>query len=81
MKSFYIGQRVGTGKFGDGVVSGFERVTTVITHPTEYGEGDRVAVKLDDPTRWACHSEKSGDPYFFADELSFIWEGSHDVSA
>lgn len=75
MESFYIGQRVITGKFGDGVVSGFERIgIATIWKPTEYGEGDRIAVKLDDPTRWACHSETSGDPYFFADELNFIWE-------
>ena len=61
-----IGQRVDT-KFGTGTVAGFERITPEITHPSEYAPGDRVAVALDDPTRWAIRN--GGHPYFYANEV------------
>ena len=63
------GQRVDT-KFGTGTVAGFERITSVmepITNPPEYAPGDRVAVALDDPTRWVIQGQ--GNPYFYANEI------------
>jgi hypothetical protein len=62
-----IGQRVHT-KFGAGTVAGFERITHVITHHDTYQEGDRIEVKLDDPTQWAIRN--GGNPYFYAKELT-----------
>ena len=65
--TYTIGQRVNT-KFGTGTVIEFERaiVRFPISYETEYREGDRVAVLLDEPTRWA-HGK--GNPHFLASDL------------
>lgn len=66
-----IGQRVTT-KFGPGTITGFERIESVckpIQHPETFAPGDRIAVELDDPRRWACHSVSSGPAHFTAQEL------------
>lgn len=65
-------QRVQT-PLGPGTVLGFERFTPAGTSAplslTDVeGSTSRVAVQLDDPTRWACH-KLSIDPYFFRCDL------------
>ena len=62
-----IGQRVNT-KFGTGTVVGYERITTIITHPAEYEENDRIEVKLDTPENWVI--QHKGNPYFYIDDLT-----------
>ena len=62
--------------YGWGTIINFERVPHInspIVHATEYAEGDRIGVKLDNPTNWACHSETSGNPYFLLSDL-LDWE-------
>jgi hypothetical protein len=63
--TYTIGQRVST-KFGAGTIVEFERLTHPITYFSEYAEGDRVAVLLDEPTRWA-HGK--GNPHFLPSDL------------
>lgn len=60
--------RVNT-KFGTGTVIGFERITAEITYPLEYLPGDRVEIKLDDPSKWVI---QGSNPYFYPSELSEI---------
>lgn len=69
-----IGQRVLT-KYGPGTVAGFERITHVrhpVEHPDSFAPGDRIAVRLDNPTAWPCHSANSGMPYFAERDLEVL---------
>jgi hypothetical protein len=61
-----IGQRVNT-KYGTGTVIEFERITNVITYVSEYAEGDRIAVLLDDPTLWPYGK---GNPHFLIQDIT-----------
>ncbi len=70
-----IGDRVITA-MGSGTVVSFERVFfSAIVNPDTFEAGDRIGVQLDTPENWGCHSENSGVPYFFENELT------HEVAA
>ena len=60
------GNRVDTGKFGIGVMSGeYESIGAA-------GEFIRYEVILDVPEKWACHASTTRGPFFQLKELTFI---------
>lgn len=68
--AFEIGQRVHTKKYGWGTIRGFEWLMAngkaqISTH---WHAGDRIAVEVDEPERWPCHSQSSGYPMFMMTE-------------
>ena len=64
-----VGQRVST-CYGAGTITAFEHLGH---HQAVYSDaftpGARIVVRLDEPSRWPCHSDNSGDPHFTLNEL------------
>lgn len=75
MKQFYIlGQRVNTYKFGLGTIVGFEVLNLGNKRPVEIHEhntnpGQRIIVKIDDPTKWILSEGGRHLPHLSEDDI------------